>query len=91
MSVGTQFSTATQRLQFPFPGAQTYLVAERDGQRLGHVDYSVNALRDRVYINNIEVCICGRVWAWRYSGTFGRSIDCQSCHCTNTSFRMVLG
>lgn len=55
ISVRTQHSTATQRLQFPFPGTQTYLVAERDGQRLGHVDYSVNALRDRVYINKIEV------------------------------------
>lgn len=54
-SVRIQSSNATQRGQFPFPGTQTYLVAERDGKRLGHVDYSVNPLRDRVYVNKIEV------------------------------------
>ncbi|VVM49869.1 hypothetical protein PS673_00707 [Pseudomonas fluorescens] len=54
LSIRIQHSTDTQRGQFPFPGTQTYLVAERDGERVGHVDYSVNALRDRVYINKIE-------------------------------------
>lgn len=34
---------------------QTHLVAERNIQPLGHLDYSVNALRDRVYINEIEI------------------------------------
>lgn len=55
MSVRTHHSAPSQRGDFPFPGTQTYLVAERDNQRLGHVDYSVNALRDRVYINKVEV------------------------------------
>ncbi len=55
MSLHIQYRTSTRRGQFPFPGTQTYLVAEWDGQRLGHVDYSVNALGDRVYINKIRV------------------------------------
>lgn len=55
LSIRTEHSTATQRLQFPFPGAGSLIVAERDNIRIGHVDYSLNVLKDRVYINKIEI------------------------------------
>lgn len=55
LSIRTEHTTATQRLQFPFPGTGSLIVAERDNIRIGHVDYSLNALKDRVYINKIEI------------------------------------
>lgn len=55
ISIGVDHSVVTQRLQFPFPGTGSLLVAERDGSRVGHVDYSINVLCDRVYINKIEI------------------------------------
>lgn len=55
MSLRIDHGSDSKRGEFPFPGTHTYLVAERNGQRLGHVDYSVNVLRDRVYINEIQI------------------------------------
>ncbi|PWK45995.1 GNAT family N-acetyltransferase [Pseudomonas sp. OV226] len=55
LSIRIDHSNDTQRLQFPFPGRGSLLVAERDGVRIGHVDYSLNVLKDRVYINKIEI------------------------------------
>lgn len=51
----TSLNRTLPRGEFPFPCTQTCLVAEHDGQCLGHVNYSVIAVRDRVYINKIEV------------------------------------
>lgn len=50
----------TQRQQAPrgnfvFPGMQYLVHIEVNGQWVGHIDYSINPLRDRVYINMIEV------------------------------------
>lgn len=55
LSIRIDHSNDTQRLQFPFPGTGSFIVAERDGVRIGHVDYSLNVLKDRVYINKIEI------------------------------------
>jgi GNAT superfamily N-acetyltransferase len=53
--VETVHTADTQRLQFPFPGTGMLVVAERNGVRIGHVDYSLSVLKDRVYINKIEI------------------------------------
>jgi len=50
-----QFNEFTQRGQFPFPGQHTRLGLLLEGDPIGHVDYLINALGDRVYINKIEV------------------------------------
>lgn len=55
LSVQTRHTTDTQRLQFPFPGTSSLIVAECGGVRVGHVDYSLNVFKDRVYINKIEI------------------------------------
>ncbi|WP_449122222.1 GNAT family N-acetyltransferase [Pseudomonas viridiflava] len=41
---------------FVFPGTDFIDHIEVDGQRVGQVDYSISPLRDRLYINMIEVC-----------------------------------
>jgi len=40
---------------FVFPGTDFIDHIEVDGQRVGQVDYSISPLRDRLYINMIEV------------------------------------
>lgn len=55
LSIRIEHTTATQRLEFPFPGAGSLIIAERDTVHIGHVDYSLSVLKDRVYINKIEI------------------------------------
>lgn len=43
------------RGSFVFPGTDYLDDIEVDGQRVGHVDYGLNPLLDRVYINMIEI------------------------------------
>lgn len=43
------------RGNFVFPGTDYLDAIEVDGQRVGHVDYGLNPLLDRLYINMIEV------------------------------------
>ena len=43
------------RGSFVFPGTDYLDNIEVDGQRVGHVDYGLNPLLDRLYINMIEV------------------------------------
>lgn len=43
------------RGNFVYPGMEYLARLDVDGQRVGHIDYSLNPLRDRVYINMIEV------------------------------------
>jgi hypothetical protein len=50
----TQRSEAA-RGNFVFPGTDYFDDIEVDGQRVGHVDYGLNPLLDRVYINMIEI------------------------------------
>ncbi|MGP4922384.1 N-acetyltransferase [Pseudomonas lundensis] len=45
------------RGNFVFPGTDHLDDIEVDGQRVGHVDYGINPLRDRVYINMFEIDI----------------------------------
>lgn len=40
---------------FVFPGTDYLDDIEVDGHRVGHVDYGINPLRDRVYINMFEI------------------------------------
>ncbi|WP_241091265.1 GNAT family N-acetyltransferase [Pseudomonas viridiflava] len=40
---------------FAYPGTDFIDQIQVDGQRVGHIDYSINPLRDRLYINMIEV------------------------------------
>ncbi|WP_324729633.1 GNAT family N-acetyltransferase [Pseudomonas chlororaphis] len=47
--------TESQRGHFVFPGTDTLASIEVAGQRVGYVDYGINPLGDRVYINMIEV------------------------------------
>ncbi|MDU8573263.1 GNAT family N-acetyltransferase [Pseudomonas syringae] len=55
LSIRLVYSKGTQRLTFPFPGTERFLVAVRDGKQIGHLDYTVNPLDDRVYINKVEI------------------------------------
>jgi hypothetical protein len=43
------------RLSFVFPGTDYLDDIEVGGQRVGHVDYGVNPLGDRLYINMLEI------------------------------------
>ncbi|WP_455809233.1 GNAT family N-acetyltransferase [Pseudomonas koreensis] len=43
------------RGSFVFPGTDVIDHVEVDGQRVGQVEYSINPLRDRLYIDMIEV------------------------------------
>lgn len=43
------------RGNFVFPGTDYLDDIEVDGQRVGHVDYGINPLQDRVYINMIDI------------------------------------
>jgi len=43
------------RGNFVFPGTDYLDAIEIDGQRVGHVDYGLNSLLDRLYINMIEI------------------------------------
>ena len=45
------------RGNFVFPGTDYLDDIEVDGQRIGHVDYGINPLGDRLYINMIEVVL----------------------------------
>ncbi|KPZ12190.1 GNAT family N-acetyltransferase [Pseudomonas syringae group genomosp. 3] len=47
--------TESQPGHFVFPGTDFVDRIEVDGQRVGHIDYSINPLRDRLYINMIEL------------------------------------
>lgn len=55
LSIRTEHTTDTQRLVFPFPGTESLVIAERGTVHIGHVDYSLSVLKDRVYINKIEI------------------------------------
>ncbi|MBK5376209.1 N-acetyltransferase [Pseudomonas sp. TH43] len=46
---------AAYRGHFVFPGIDTFAGIEVDGQRVGYVDYGINPLGDRLYINKIEI------------------------------------
>jgi predicted acetyltransferase len=46
---------AAYRGHFVFPGLDTFAGIEVDGQRVGYVDYGINPLGDRVYINKIDI------------------------------------
>ncbi|MHC8403466.1 GNAT family N-acetyltransferase [Pseudomonas sp. MDT1-17] len=43
------------RGNFVFPGTDYFDDIEVDGQRVGHVDYGINPLLDRVYINMLDI------------------------------------
>ena len=43
------------RGNFVFPGTDFFDDIEVDGHRVGHVDYGINPLSDRLYINMIEI------------------------------------
>lgn len=43
------------RGNFVFPGTDYLDDIEVDGQRVGHVDYGINPLGDRLYINMLEI------------------------------------
>ncbi|MCH5633814.1 GNAT family N-acetyltransferase [Pseudomonas syringae pv. syringae] len=43
------------RGNFVFPGTDFLDNIEVDGQRVGHVDYGINPLGDRLYINMLEI------------------------------------
>ncbi|AZF03602.1 MULTISPECIES: GNAT family N-acetyltransferase [unclassified Pseudomonas] len=43
------------RGNFVFPGTDYLDVIEVNGQRVGHVDYGINPLGDRLYINMLEI------------------------------------
>ncbi|RXU19321.1 GNAT family N-acetyltransferase [Pseudomonas syringae] len=47
--------TQSEPGHFVYPGTDFIDHIEVDGQRVGQVDYSINPLRDRLYINMIEV------------------------------------
>lgn len=47
--------TQCQRGHFVFPGTDFMATIELDGQRVGYVDYGINPLGDRLYINEIEI------------------------------------
>ncbi|KPY99085.1 N-acetyltransferase [Pseudomonas syringae] len=40
---------------FVFPGMDYVAMLEVDGKRVGHIDYCINPLRDRLYIDKIEI------------------------------------
>lgn len=44
-----------QRNTFVFPGQNGAAAIQRDGQRVGYVDFSINPLRDRLYIDMIKI------------------------------------
>ena len=44
-----------QRDTFVFPGQKGTAAIQRDGQRVGYVDFSINPLRDRLYIDMIKI------------------------------------
>ena len=44
-----------QRNTFVFPGQNGGAAIQRDGQRVGYVDFSINPLRDRLYIDMIKI------------------------------------
>ena len=46
---------AAQRDTFVFPGQKGTAAIQRDGQRVGYVDFSINPLRDRLYIDMIKI------------------------------------
>ena len=50
----TQRSEAA-RGNFVFPGTDYFDVIKAGGQRVGHVDYGVNPMGDRLYINMLEI------------------------------------
>ncbi|RMN08416.1 MULTISPECIES: GNAT family N-acetyltransferase [Pseudomonas syringae group] len=43
------------RGSFVYPGTDFFDDIEVDGQRVGHVDYGINPLGDRVYIDEIDI------------------------------------
>lgn len=45
----------SHRGNFVYPGIDTIASIEVDGQRVGDVDYGINPLGDRLYINMIEI------------------------------------
>jgi len=45
----------SHRGNFVYPGIDTIARIEVDGQRVGDVDYGINPLGDRLYINMIEI------------------------------------
>ncbi|AVX26947.1 N-acetyltransferase [Pseudomonas syringae pv. atrofaciens] len=47
--------TESQPGHFVFPGTDFVDHIQVDGQRVGQIDYSINPLRDRLYINMIEL------------------------------------
>lgn len=59
------------RGNFVFPGNDYLDDIEVNGQRVGHLDYGLNPLRDRVYINMIEIAqrISAEASAWACCGT----------------------
>lgn len=59
-ALASDLQLVTQRSESPrgnfvFPGTDYLDAIEVDGQRVGHVDYGLNPLLDRLYINMIEV------------------------------------
>ncbi|AVI83926.1 MULTISPECIES: hypothetical protein [Pseudomonas syringae group] len=87
--------TESQPGHFVFPGTDFVDHIEVDGQRVGHIDYSINPLRDRLYINMIELRPgsqrSGKALARPSSGTCGNCTGCPSCRCTNTPRRKASG
>ena len=61
MSEGSAWVRLVNRRQesprgnFVFPGTDYFDDIEVDGQRVGHVDYGINPLLDRVYINMLDI------------------------------------
>lgn len=47
--------TESHRGNFIYPGTDTFSSIKVDGQRIGHVDYGINKLSDRLYIHKIEI------------------------------------
>jgi len=45
----------SQRDTFVFPGQNGAATIQRDGLRVGYVDFSINPLRDRLYIDMIKI------------------------------------
>lgn len=81
------------RGNFVFPGTDYLDAIEVAGQRVGQVDYGINPLQDRVYINMIDITPArqGMASAWACSGSYGARTKCQSCRCTSTPHPMDSG
>lgn len=79
----------SQRGNFVFPGLDITAAIEQHGQRVGHIEYGISPLNDRLYISDFKIRDgyrgqgLGLATLWRLSRQFG--LPLASMHEVHTS------